>query len=138
MTEWAEEEPALKILLDTCTALWIAADAPQLSERAKGIFQTPGNEIFLSTVSTWEICLKYALGKLPLPETPEIFLPELRRAGRMESLPLKEDATLQLHRLPELHRDPFDRMLICQAIAGGMTLLTPDQEIRRYPVSTAW
>ena len=128
----------MKILLDTCTALWIAIDAPELSERAKGLFEAPGNEIFLSTVSTWEISLKYALGKLPLPSTPDLFVPELRRIGRMASLPLIEEATLQLFRLPELHRDPFDRMLICQAIAGGMTLLTPDPEIRRYPVATAW
>ena len=128
----------MKILLDTCTALWLAADAPELSERAKALFSARGNEVYLSAVSTWEISLKYALGKLPLPSTPDLFVPELRRLGRMESLPLIEEATLQLFRLPKLHRDPFDRMLICQAIAGGMTLLTPDDDIRRYPVSTAW
>ncbi len=128
----------MKILLDTCTALWLAADSPQLSERAKGLFELPGNEIFLSTVSSWEISLKYATGKLPLPSTPDVFIPQLRHMGRMESLPLSEEATFQLFRLPNLHRDPFDRMLICQAILGGMTLLTPDKEIRRYPVLTAW
>lgn len=128
----------MRVLLDTCTALWIAIDAAKLSKRARELFQDPVNEVFLSAVSTWEISLKYALGKLPLPEPPDIVVPEIRRHGRMESLPLGEDATLQLFRLPALHRDPFDRMLICQAIVGGMTIVTPDDEIRRYPVPTAW
>ncbi len=128
----------MKVLLDTCTALWLAVDSSELSDRAKTLFEAPANEVYLSTVSTWEISLKYSIGKLPLPSSPDAFIPSLRQRGRMESLPLSEEATLQLFRLPELHRDPFDRMLICQAITGGMTLLTPDQEIRRYPVSTAW
>jgi len=128
----------MKILLDTCTALWLAADSTKLSERAKEFFESPGNEIFLSTVSSWEISLKYATGKLPLPCTPDVFIPQLRQRGRMESLPLSEEATVQLFRLPNLHRDPFDRMLICQAVVGGMTLLTPDKEIHRYPALTAW
>ncbi|MBN1419497.1 MAG: type II toxin-antitoxin system VapC family toxin [Planctomycetes bacterium] len=128
----------MKVLLDTCTALWVALDAPELSPRAREIFEDPDNEVFLSVVSAWEICLKYALGRLPLPETPDILVAEIRRGGRMASLPLEEPATLQLFRLPPLHRDPFDRMLICQAIAGGMTIVTPDDAIRRYPVPTAW
>jgi len=82
--------------------------------------------------------LKYALGKLPLPRTPDVLVPELRRKGHIEGLPLDEAAALQLFRLPPLHRDPFDRMLVCQAIAGGMVILTPDPDIRRYPVRTAW
>lgn len=134
----ASERIAVKILLDTCTALWIAADAAELSQRARELFEVPENEVYLSTVSAWEISLKYSLGNLPLPDTPERFVPELRRLGGIASLPLAEPAALQLFRLPPIHRDPFDRMLICQAIMGGMTLLTPDQDIRRYPVATAW
>ncbi len=128
----------MKVLLDTCTALWIAVDAPEVSDRAKDLYEDGNNEVYLSVVSTWEISLKYALGTLPLPQAPDVLIPELRARGRMSSLPLEETATLQLFRLPLLHRDPFDRMLVCQAIVGGMTLLTPDPEIRRYPVPTAW
>jgi PIN domain nuclease of toxin-antitoxin system len=128
----------LKLLLDTCTALWLALDAPELSERAKDLFEDPTNQVYLSAVSAWEISLKYSLGKLELPKQPDAFVLELRERGRIEALPLGEEAALQLFRLPSLHRDPFDRMLICQAIAGGMTILTPDDEIRRYAVSTAW
>ena len=128
----------MKILLDTCTALWLALDAPELSDRARVLFQDPEIEVFFSVVSTWEICIKYSLGRLPLPEPPDTFIPALRSRGRMKSLPLEEAAVLQIFRLPPIHRDPFDRMLICQAIVGGMTLLSCDAEIRRYPVPIAW
>ena len=128
----------MKLLLDTCTALWAAIDAPQLSRNARELFKDPGNEAYLSAISAWEICLKYAMGKLPLPSPPEVFIPELRKQGILQSLPVDEAATLHLNRLPALHRDPFDRMLICQAIAEGMVIVTPDENIRRYPVRTAW
>ncbi len=128
----------MNLLLDTCTALWAAVDAPELSGEARRLFENADNEVYLSAVSVWEISLKYALGKLPLPRAPDVLVPELRRKGRIEALPLDEAAALQLFRLPPLHRDPFDRMLVCQAIAGGMVILTPDPDIRRYPVRTAW
>jgi len=129
---------AVNLLLDTCTALWIALEAPELSARARQLFEDPGNRIYLSTVSTWEISLKHSLGRLPFPEAPDVLVPEIRRRGLMTSLPFGEEATLQLFRLPAIHRDPFDRMLICRAIVGGMTIVTSDAQIRRYPVLTAW
>lgn len=128
----------MKILLDTCTFLWIVSDSTELSEAARSAFADPGHDIYLSAVSTWEIAVKQALGKLRLPEEPARFVPEQRRRHRIEFLPLSEAATLVLTRLPDLHRDPFDRMLVCQALVDGMTLLTPDENIRRYPVPTVW
>jgi len=65
-------------------------------------------------------------------------IPAIREAYAIESLPLDEDSTLQISKLPDLHRDPFDRILISQAIAHGLTLLTPDQRIQAYPVRTIW
>lgn len=128
----------MRVLLDTCTFLWVLTDAPELSERAREVFQDPANEVFLSSVSVWEIVVKYALGRLPLPEPPERFVPLMRAAHEIEPLPLEEEAVLQLHRLPKLHKDPFDRMLVCQAIHGGMAVLTPDEAISQYPVVTIW
>ncbi len=128
----------MKILLDTCTFLWIITDAADLSTTARQLFADPGNEVFLSSVSTWEIAVKHALGRLPLPEPPASFIPFERKRHAIESLPLGEQATLHLAKLPALHRDPFDRMLICQAIIDGMLILTPDDLILQYPVSTAW
>ena len=128
----------MKILLDACTFLWIASDAPQLSEVARHAFADPANDVFLSAVSTWEIAIKQVLGRLRLPEDPARFIPQQRRKHGIEALSLSEAATLLLPRLPNLHRDPFDRMLVCQALLEGMTLLTPDELIRQYPVPTTW
>ncbi len=95
-------------------------------------------KVYLSSVSSWEIATKHALGKLPLPKAPSELIPEIRRAYRIAVLSLDEESALQVDRLPTLHRDPFDRMLICQAIVHGLILLTPDEEIRRYPVRVLW
>ena len=81
--------------------------------------------------------VKHGLG-LPLPELPDQFISTQRELHGIAPLPLDEDATLYLSRLPSLHSDPFDRMLVCQALAQGLILLTPDEEISRYPVRTIW
>ncbi len=128
----------MKILLDTCTFLWILSDAPELSNLARQSFQDPGNQIFLSAVSTWEIALKCSLGRLPLKAGPEVYIPLQRKKHAIQALPLHEKATLQLSRLPNHHRDPFDRMLVCQAIVHGLRLLTPDPLIVQYPVPILW
>ncbi|MBW1730589.1 MAG: type II toxin-antitoxin system VapC family toxin [Deltaproteobacteria bacterium] len=128
----------MKLLLDTSPFLWIILDAPELSGQAIELFTDPDNEVYLSTVSTWEIAIKYELGKLPLPEAPEKFIPFQRAMHGIEPLPLDEESTLYLTKLPYYHKDPFDRMLVCQAIVNGLVILTPDQLIRQYPVRTSW
>jgi len=128
----------VRLLLDTATFLWIIGDAPELSAAARERFRDPGNEVYLSAVSAWEIAVKHALGRLPLPSAPATLVPEARAAHGIEPLPLDEEAALQLGSLPPVHRDPFDRMLVCQAIIHGMALLTPDETIRRYPVRVLW
>ncbi len=82
--------------------------------------------------------VKHALGRLPLPNLPDQFIPTQRELHGIATLPLDEEATLYLSWLPALHSDPFDRMLICQALAQSLILLTPDEEITRYPVRTIW
>lgn len=128
----------MNILLDTCTFLWLVSDDPELSDTARSLFADPDNDVYLSVASAWEIIVKHNLGKLPLPEPAHDFIKNNRVRHRIESLPLDEAAVLQLSRLPEYHRDPFDRILICQAIAGSMTILTPDFHITSYPVRTEW
>ena len=100
----------------------------------------PTNEVFFSAASAWEIRLKHAIGKLPLPNelTPAQFVPEARRRHAVEPLPVSEFDTFELTRLPPLYSDPFDRMLICQAIANQMAIVTPDRLISQYPVSVRW
>ncbi len=128
----------MRLLLDTCTFLWLVADAPQLSAKARALFVASDQEVFLSAASVWEIAVKHRLGKLPLPEPVDRFIPRVREAHGIDSLPLDEEAALQDARLPAIHRDPFDRMLVCQAMVSGLTILTPDEMIRQYPVRTIW
>ncbi len=128
----------MRLLLDTCTFLWILADSPQLSFEAVDLFTAPENEVYLSSVSTWEIAVKNALGRLPLPERPTEFVPAMREAHGIESLSLDEESTLYVSRLPSYHKDPFDRMLVFQALVQDLVLLTPDDDIRQYPVKTRW
>ncbi|MCG5051514.1 MAG: type II toxin-antitoxin system VapC family toxin [Myxococcales bacterium] len=128
----------MKLLLDTCTFLWIITDARQLTHRVREAFADPDNEVFLSAVSAWEITVKQDLGKLPLPRAAAAFVPEERARHAIVPLPLSETEALAVSKLPQLHRDPFDRMLICQAVMGGLTLVTPDPLVTQYPIATLW
>jgi PIN domain nuclease of toxin-antitoxin system len=128
----------VRILLDTCTFLWVAVNAKDLSARARELFVDPSNNVYLSVASAWEIAVKSRLGKLQLPEPVEQYIPALRERHGVESLPLDEEAALHEARLPPLHRDPFDRMLVSQGIVHGMVILTPDSQIQQYPVRTTW
>jgi PIN domain nuclease of toxin-antitoxin system len=126
------------LLLDTCTLLWWAAGDPQVPERVADRLRDPEEQVFLSPVCAWEICVKYGLGKLPLPLPPDDYVPDLRRRLGIAALPLEETDALRLTKLPPLHRDPFDRMLVAQALARGLTLVTPDPAVRAYPCTTWW
>jgi PIN domain nuclease of toxin-antitoxin system len=128
----------VRLLLDTSTFLWIVGGAKQLSPRARDLFSDPANEAFLSAASAWEIAVKHRLGKLPLPQAPDEFVPAQRSAHGIEPLAVDEESALHVAKLPDLHRDPFDRLLVAQALVGGLVVLTPDQDIRQYPVRALW
>jgi PIN domain nuclease of toxin-antitoxin system len=125
----------MRILLDTHIFLWFISGDTQLSTDVRDAIRDPDNEVYLSAVSVWEAIVKYQLGKLPLPEHPETYLPKQRDLHQIASLPLDESSVVQLAKLPPLHRDPFDRMLICQALQHDLTLATVDTAIRAYSVS---
>jgi PIN domain nuclease of toxin-antitoxin system len=128
----------VRLLLDTCTFLWIVGGDRALSDRVREAFIDPENDVFLSAASAWEIAVKHRLGKLVLPAAPPDFVPSQREAHGIDPLAVDEEAALHVAKLPDLHRDPFDRMLIAQAIVGGLLLATPDESIRQYPVRTLW
>lgn len=128
----------MRLLIDTCTFLWIVGDAPALSRRARELFKAADNEVYLSTASAWEIAVKHGLGRLPLPEPPERFVPDMRERHGIVSLAIDEESALHVSRLPGLHRDPFDRMIVAQAIVHGLAILTPDPFVTQYPGRTIW
>ena len=128
----------MKILLDTAAFWWIASGSTRLSQRSAAVFADPANDIALSPVSLWELLVKNQIGKLPTSIPIIELLTRARQERLIRTLPVIESAVLRLASLPPLHRDPFDRMLICQALDEGMTLLTPDDQVRAYPVPTLW
>jgi PIN domain nuclease of toxin-antitoxin system len=128
----------MKLLLDTCTFLWLAEDSPRLSTVARELYLDPENERYLSVASAWEIGIKFALGRLPLPDKPDVFVPQVREASGVRALVVDEESALLAGRLKAFHADPFDRMLVAQAIVHGMTILSPDPAIEQYAVRVAW
>jgi PIN domain nuclease of toxin-antitoxin system len=125
----------MKLLLDTHIFLWFISGDDQLPAPTLRAIRDESNEVFLSVVSVWEVMLKYGLGKLPMPEPPERFLPAQRERHRIASLALTEEGAVPLATLPALHRDPFDRMLVSQSIAHGLILVTEDHIVKTYPVT---
>ena len=128
----------MSYLLDTCTFLWLTGQSAKLSPTARDLCANPNHALFLSAASAWEIEVKYRLGRLALATQPERFVPEQREAHEVFALPFEESAALRHGRLPGLHKDPFDRMLVCQAQEHGLTLITPDKKITAYPVNSVW
>lgn len=131
----------MKLLLDTSTFLWAFGKQAGLSANARSALEDSSNALFLSPVSQWEILVKVGKGKLAIATggiAVEKFLVIQREALGIETLPVTEADAAQLPRLPTVHGDPFDRVLICQTIEHGLTLVTPDQHISRYPIRTLW
>ena len=127
----------MRLLLDTCTFLWLAG-GQSLPVAATAAVMDPANDVLLSAISVWEIAIKYRAGRLPLPEPPDRLIPTERDLRGVSAFAFDEEAALQVLRLPPLHGDPFDRMLISQAIAGGLVIVTPDPLISQYPVRVIW
>lgn len=125
----------MNILLDTHIFLWFISGDGKLSTDIRDSIRNLDNNVYLSVVSIWECIVKYQLGKIPLPESPEIYLSKQRQLHQITNLDLDEGSVAQLISLPSLHKDPFDRMLICQALHHGLTIATVDVEIVKYSVS---
>jgi PIN domain nuclease of toxin-antitoxin system len=125
----------VKLLLDTHIFLWFISGDAKLPHAEREAICDPTNEVFLSVIAIWEATVKYQLGKLPLPQPPEIYLPGQRERHGISSLALDERSVSRLGALPLHHRDPFDRMMICQAIEHGMSFITVDPVIAKYPVA---
>jgi len=124
----------MRILLDTHVFLWFISGDRRLPADMRDAIRDSRNEVYLSVVSLWEATVKYQLGKLSLPQPPDSYLPTQRRRHQIASLLLDEASVSQLANLPPIHRDPFDRMLVCQALAQDLAIATVDDAISAYPV----
>jgi PIN domain nuclease of toxin-antitoxin system len=121
----------MNILLDTHIALWAITDSPRLSERAKKDINHPKNTIWVSVVSLWEIAIKHSLGKGDMPIDAKQALNYFRQSG-YQVLSIEAEHALLLAELPNHHQDPFDRLLVAQALSEPMRLMTHDANIIKY------
>ena len=124
----------MRILLDTACWLWVLAEPKRFSARTRRLLVSPDTEIVLSAASAWEIAIKYALGKLPLPAAPADYVPRMMRETRTVALAIEPKHALRVADLPAHHRDPFDRLLIAQAQLEKLKLLTADEQFENYDV----
>lgn len=125
----------MRLLLDTHVFLWYISGDDRLPATYADAIRDPAHEVYLSAASIREAVIKSALGRLPLPASPATYLPQQRAAHQMTALPIEEGAMAHLATLPPLHRDPFDRMLIAQALQHNLIVLTVDDAIRAYGVA---
>lgn len=123
----------MNILVDTNIFLWFCSGDGRLRPSHRELIEDGANVLFFSSVSAAEIAIKCGIGKLTLPAPPRTYVPELRRRHQFAELPLDESASLLIDTLPDIHRDPFDRLLICQALAHDLPFLTSDSKIQLYP-----
>lgn len=124
-----------KYLLDTQVALWIMLGSDEVSEKTfRKRFLSESSSLLFHQVSTWEIQMKYSLGKLPLPKRPETFLEQSIEESGFLYRTIEDTAIFFLDKLPDIHRDPFDRLLIAHASAHGWTIITADKTFEEYPV----
>ena len=128
----------MNLLVDTCAFLWLASDHALLSAPARRALADGGNEYWLSEVSILEITLKWTAQKLGLPRPPRRWVEEELERWQIARLPLRVGDIYRMSELPRYHQDPFDRLLVAQALEHGLTVLTPDAAIARYPVDTLW
>ena len=128
----------MSFLLDTGVWLWALDSTELLRPQARAILADGKEEIFLSAVTTWELSIKLALGKVKFPMPPAQSIPRLMREQNLKALSVTNRHAARVFDLPPHHGDPFDRLLIAQALEEKLTLLTADHEFKRYDVPLVW
>lgn len=127
----------MKVLLDTNALLWIAEDSPRLSSRAREIIEDPATDVLYSVTSVWEITIKVTSGRFDLGEPLAQWLAKVDSVLTGQ-IPVDIDHVLRLSDLPRLHGDPFDRMIVSQAMALDVPLISSDHFLRSYDVEVIW
>ncbi len=122
----------MKFLLDTHVLLWAAGQPERLSAATRRLLNTPSHELLFSAASLWEIAIKKTLGREDFRVEPRLLRRGLLDNGYVE-LPVTSQHAVGIDSLPPLHKDPFDRLLLSQALSEGVTLLTADEQLARYP-----
>lgn len=123
-----------RVLLDTHIWLWFIAAPSRLGKKGLHLLENNSTELFLSAASSWEIAIKYKLGRIPLPEPPDTFIPPRLIRDGIKSLPVEHQHACHVANLPHHHRDPFDRILIAQSQIERCAFITADKKLKEYDV----
>lgn len=124
----------MRLLIDTQCWLWMNASPDRLSERTRSLLLARSTKRLLSVASVWEIAIKHQIGKLPLPLAPSDYVPDRLRLTRTDPLPISVNHALRAGGLPNLHRDPFDRMIVAQALVEDLPVLSSDIRLDAYGI----
>lgn len=128
----------MNILLDTCTLIWLTQEPERLSEKSRTIIENPDNELLVSHVSVWEMLLKTQAGKLSFPVPLRKWLSDQQNTWDFRYLNISLEHLLRVEEIERHHSDPFDRLLVTQAIVENIGIVTPDPWIAKYPVQVLW
>lgn len=128
----------MNILLDTCTLIWLTQESERLSEKSRTIIENPDNELLVSHVSVWEMLLKTQAGKLSFPVPLRKWLSDQQNTWDFRYLNISLEHLLRVEEIERHHSDPFDRLLVTQAIVENIGIVTPDPWIAKYPVQVLW
>lgn len=128
----------MRILLDTCTFIWLTSDPVKLGSGAVEALEDPLRERLISTATVWEIVLKYHNGKLPLPQKPEIWIEEQARLQDISILHLEREVIYRSGHLPPVHKDPFDRIIAAESSHHRAAIVSPDTPYRDYGCNVIW
>jgi len=124
----------MRVLIDTHTFIWLVAMTTRLRPSTRALLADPANTVLLSAVSAWEIAIKYGTGRLALPTVPSLYIPSRVERHGLTPLAIEHRHAVAVAELPAVHKDPFDRLLVAQAIVEGVPLITADGKLRSYPV----
>jgi PIN domain nuclease of toxin-antitoxin system len=128
----------VKAIIDTHVFLWWNVGDTRLSSKAISFIEESDNEIYLSAASAWEIAIKVARGRLQLPESPDRYVANRLSLHQFHALPILIGHALHVYHLPDIHHDPFDRLLIAQSQMERIPIITGDPLIHQYPVEVLW
>ncbi len=124
----------MRVLIDTCVFLWMRMAPDRLAPDVREILVDKANDVLFSAVSSWEIAVKHAVGRLELPEPPSVFVPERIASSELTPIPVEHSHALRVASLPLHHRDPFDRLLIAQAAEMQVPVVTDDHSFEPYEI----
>ena len=128
----------MSYLLDTTVFVWLLKEPEKLNPRALNLIEDESHDVFLSSVTSWEVVIKSAMGKLTLPRKPDELWSEIMAKFSFQPLSITHTHSLAVGQLAFYHRDPFDRMLVAQAMSEKLILLTADSMFEKYPVEILW